>query len=55
MRNDLGLGTLPRWMSHGKQLGSQCSNSSAQAYLNIAGQTTRQGPSFKKQPAIAIA
>lgn len=46
---------VPRWMSEGKQVGSQRSNSSAQAYRKIAGQTTRVEPSFKKQPAIAMA
>jgi hypothetical protein len=46
---------LPRWISEGKQKGIHRSNSSAQENRKIAGQTTRMGPSFMKQPALAIA
>lgn len=46
---------IPRWISEGKQNGSQRSNSSAHESLKIAGHTISIGPSLMKQPAIAIA
>jgi hypothetical protein len=50
-----GKKKLPRWISAGKQKGSQRSNSSAHEKRKIAGQTTSVEPSFMKQDAIAIA
>lgn len=50
-----GKKILPRWISAGKQKGSQRSNSSAHEKRKIAGHTTSVEPSFMKQDAIAIA
>lgn len=46
---------VPKWISFGRKVGSQCSNSSAHEYRKTAGQTTNIGPSSWKQHAIAIA
>lgn len=49
------MGNLPRWISAGKQKGSQRSNSSAHERRKIAGHTTSIEPALMKQAAIAIA
>lgn len=49
------LWKVPRWISFGKRVGSQCSNSSAHENRKTAGQTIRTGPSSLKQLATEIA